>query len=121
MAQTGLFTVLVFGGLLAGSPAVEAKPSKAEIEAYKAADKNRDGHVDWRDCVAVEVPELYLGYDAGGEPVGFAVQGAEAGFQDVIRLIFGYDPSTRQVLGMKVKIDYVENGRFRNVNSISAA
>ena len=45
MAQTGLFTVLVFGGLLAGSPAVEAKPSKAEIEAYKAADKNRDGHL----------------------------------------------------------------------------
>ncbi len=45
---------------------------------------------------------VYLGFDAQGHPVGFAVAGAEAGFQDVIRLIFGYDPATRQVLGMKV-------------------
>jgi electron transport complex protein RnfG len=52
------------------------------------------------DSMALD--RVYLGFDQSGAPVGFAVQGAEAGFQDVIRLIFGYDPTTRQVLGMKV-------------------
>ncbi len=45
MAQTGFLTVLALVALLAGSPAVEAKPSQAEIDAYKAADKNKDGHL----------------------------------------------------------------------------
>ena len=45
---------------------------------------------------------IWLGWDDAGRPVGVAVVGAEAGFQDVIRLIFGYDPATGDVLGMKV-------------------
>lgn len=45
---------------------------------------------------------VYVGYDETGQPVGVAVVGAEPGFQDVIRLIFGYDPGTGEVLGMKV-------------------
>ena len=47
------------------------------------------------------VERVYLGFD-GSEPVGFAIVTAKAGFQDVIRLIFGYDPRTRELLGMKV-------------------
>lgn len=45
---------------------------------------------------------LYVGYDAAGTPLGVALAAAEPGFQDVIRLIFGYDPGTETVLGMKV-------------------
>lgn len=45
---------------------------------------------------------VYRGYDAGGRPVGYAITGAEPGFQDFIRLIFGYDPESGRVLGMKV-------------------
>lgn len=45
---------------------------------------------------------VYVGYDATDRPVGVAVVGAQPGFQDVIRLIFGYDPGTGEVLGMKV-------------------
>ncbi|NIW37929.1 MAG: FMN-binding protein, partial [Gemmatimonadetes bacterium] len=45
---------------------------------------------------------VYVGYDGDGRRVGVAVVGAEPGFQDVIRLIFGYDPATGEVLGMKV-------------------
>lgn len=45
---------------------------------------------------------VYRGYDESGRPIGFAITGAEPGFQDVIRLIFGYDPATRTVLGMRV-------------------
>jgi electron transport complex protein RnfG len=45
---------------------------------------------------------VWAGYDAAGRHVGFAVLGAEAGFADVITLLFGYDPAQKRVLGMKV-------------------
>ncbi|MDX1390712.1 MAG: FMN-binding protein, partial [Acidobacteriota bacterium] len=45
---------------------------------------------------------VYVGYDGDDAPVGVAMVGAAAGFQDVIRLLFGFDPATDRVLGMKV-------------------
>ena len=45
--------------------------------------------------------QVFVGYD-GNRRVGFAITAGEPGFQDVIRLIFGYDPDRRAVLGMKV-------------------
>jgi electron transport complex protein RnfG len=45
---------------------------------------------------------VWVGYGPGDVPVGVAVVGAKPGFQDVIRLIFGYDPGSGDVLGMKV-------------------
>jgi electron transport complex protein RnfG len=45
---------------------------------------------------------VYLGYDAAGQPVGFAITAAEPGFQDLIRLIFGYEAASGEVLGMEV-------------------
>ncbi len=52
------------------------------------------------DAASLEM--VFLGYDESGEPIGFAITGAEPGFQDIIELIFGYDPETQTVLGMKV-------------------
>lgn len=46
--------------------------------------------------------KIYLGYDEGGNPVGYAMTHAGFGFQDLIRVIFGYDAGAGQVLGMKV-------------------
>jgi len=45
---------------------------------------------------------VYVGWDADGGPVGIAAAAGEPGFQDVIRLIFGFDPGSGDVLGMKV-------------------
>ncbi len=45
---------------------------------------------------------VFLGYREDGSRVGYAIQGAGAGFQDIIDLIFGYDAETDRVLGMKV-------------------
>ncbi|MFL5386442.1 MAG: FMN-binding protein [Longimicrobiaceae bacterium] len=45
---------------------------------------------------------VWAGYDAAGRRVGFAVLGAEAGFADVVTVIFGYEPASKRVLGMKV-------------------
>ncbi len=45
--------------------------------------------------------QIFAGY-RGGRLVGYAIAAGEPGFQDVIRLIFGYDPATGAILGMKV-------------------
>lgn len=50
---------------------------------------------------------IYPGYDADGRPMGFATSGAKAGYMDLIHVIFGYDPSSKEVLGMKV-LDHKE-------------
>ena len=65
----------------------------------------RDGRLDpapapGADTVTAE--KVFAGYDAAGNLTGYAILGAQAGFQDVISLIFGYDPATGRVLGMKV-------------------
>jgi Na+-translocating ferredoxin:NAD+ oxidoreductase subunit G len=49
-----------------------------------------------------KLDRIWAGYAASGERVGYAIVGAEAGFQDVIRLMFGYDPTARRVLGMRI-------------------
>jgi electron transport complex protein RnfG len=51
---------------------------------------------------AVGVEAVYLGYDADGSPIGYAIAAGEPGFQDIIGIIFGYDHRNGQVLGMKV-------------------
>ena len=45
---------------------------------------------------------VFHGYDAEGNAIGYAVVNAAPGFADVVRVIFGYDPATRTLLGMKV-------------------
>jgi electron transport complex protein RnfG len=45
---------------------------------------------------------VYLGLDAAGRPKGFAVTAGEAGFNDIISLIFGYDAASGRIMGMKV-------------------
>ncbi len=52
------------------------------------------------DSLAVE--RVFVGFDEAGQRVGMAISGAEPGFQDVINLIFGYDPVENRILGMKV-------------------
>lgn len=52
------------------------------------------------DTVTAE--KVFLGFDEAGDPVGYAVTGAEPGFQDFIHLIFGYDPAGGTLLGMLV-------------------
>lgn len=46
--------------------------------------------------------KVYLGRDASGRRVGFAINGTENGFQDPITVMFGYDAAQRQVIAMKV-------------------
>jgi electron transport complex protein RnfG len=46
--------------------------------------------------------KVYLGHDASGKRVGFAISAAENGFQDLVALMFGYDASAHKLIAMKV-------------------
>ena len=45
---------------------------------------------------------LYACYKSGGGLAGVALEASGQGFQDVIRVIYGYDPQKEVVVGMKV-------------------
>jgi electron transport complex protein RnfG len=61
-----------------------------------------DGALSEAPPAGRELDPVYVGYDASDRPMGFAIPGEGPGFQDVVRLIFGYDPATGEVLGMRV-------------------
>jgi electron transport complex protein RnfG len=48
------------------------------------------------------IEQVYAGFNADSSFAGIAIAAAQPGFQDVIRLIFGYDPQNGDVIGMKV-------------------
>lgn len=49
-----------------------------------------------------KLEKIYLGHDAAGQRVGFAISAAENGFQDLVTLMFGYDASAHKLIAMKV-------------------
>ena len=49
-----------------------------------------------------EFKRVYVGYDESNQLKGVAVSRGESGFQDVVQVIFGFDPATGKLLGMKV-------------------
>jgi|FLOH01.1.fsa_nt_gi Na+-translocating ferredoxin:NAD+ oxidoreductase subunit G len=51
---------------------------------------------------AKDFERVFVGYDAHNNPVGFAVMHNRAGFQDQVKVIFGYHPETGGLMGMKV-------------------
>ena len=46
--------------------------------------------------------KIFLGYDASGRRVGFAMSAVGVGFQDPMTVMFGYDAAKRQVIAMRV-------------------
>ncbi len=45
---------------------------------------------------------VFAGYDADGKLQGVALEAAAQGYQDVIRLLYGYDPQCRCIRGIQV-------------------
>ncbi len=57
--------------------------------------------VEATDDTPVE-ERIYAAYDEGGNLLGYAIPGEGNGFQDVIELIYGYDPKERKIVGLQV-------------------
>jgi len=49
-----------------------------------------------------EILVIYAGYNDKDELIGFAITGAEAGFQDIIGAIFGYNGTEKVIIGFEV-------------------
>ena len=49
-----------------------------------------------------EFKRVYVGRDSNGETRGVAISRGESGFQDVIMVIFGFDPANGKLSGMKI-------------------
>ncbi len=61
-----------------------------------------DGKLQPTTDVHSKTPKVYAGYDAQGKLVGVALEARGQGFQDVISLIYGYNPYQQAIIGMKV-------------------
>ena len=48
------------------------------------------------------VERIYLGRDAAGTRVGFAISATENGFQDPVTVMFGYDAPAHRLIAMRV-------------------
>jgi electron transport complex protein RnfG len=119
-----LLTVLATGGAIAGflivvaygwaSPIIEHNKAVAlqgAIGEVLKAPAQVDTLFVSGDSLATQIPagvdpkrveRVYLGYDADHRPIGYAIAVGEPGFADIVRVIFGYDPATKQLIGMKV-------------------
>jgi len=62
----------------------------------------RDGRLMVKEEEDKDEEALFGGYDAERHLVGYAIPAAGPGFQDTIRLIYGYLPAERLVVGMEV-------------------
>ncbi len=118
---TRLVATLAIAGLLSGIAIVGAyEITKPMIEANRARalrqavfevvpGAERLQRLAWRDGALVPAageadgePSVYAGYGAGGEFLAYAVPGEAPGYQDIIKLLYGYDPARGRVVGMEV-------------------
>jgi electron transport complex protein RnfG len=121
VAAWRLTTTLALAGAIAGVLIVVVHQwAEPRVEAYRARVLEqailevlhepagfdtlyvREGELSEEPPAGGEVDPVYVGFDPSGRPVGFAIPGEGPGFQEMIRLIFGYDPATGEVLGMRV-------------------
>ena len=47
-------------------------------------------------------PTLFAGYSGAGQLTGFAIPARGMGYQDTIRLLYGYDPDRQTVMGIRI-------------------
>jgi electron transport complex protein RnfG len=61
-----------------------------------------DGKLTVRTAEGADEDTVYAGYDTNGALVGYAVAGEGPGFQDTIKVLYGYMPEQRKVVGMEI-------------------
>jgi electron transport complex protein RnfG len=76
-------------------PGAETKEAFVVREGSLVLFESPDGSLPKEEAV-------YAGYDANGNRLGFAIPAEGPGFQDTIKLIYGYDPARRRVVGMEI-------------------
>ena len=78
----------------------EVLPGASRQETFRITASGELEHL--QGAAARDETLVYTGYDGAGQLVGIAVPASGYGFQDVIRLLYGYAPVSQRVIGMKV-------------------
>ncbi len=107
----GLLLVFVFQATAPAIAAHKAEMLRLAIREVLAGPERYDTLFVVDGKLTAELPDgakekdferVFLGYGKDGRPVGFAIEAAGPGFQDTLKLLFGYDAATKRILGMKV-------------------
>lgn len=53
-------------------------------------------------ATAAGVPEIHAGFDASGRLVGFAIEASGMGYQDVVRVLYGYSSERDAIVGLQI-------------------
>ena len=61
-----------------------------------------DSNVELMQADEPKARKVYAGYNDSGELVGIAIEASGQGFQDVIRILYGYSPEKKAVIGFTV-------------------
>ena len=110
-ALAGFLIVFVYQATLPAITAYKAEVLRLAIQDVLGAPESFDTLYvvdgELRDDLPVgtdpeDYDQIYPGYRADGSQIGYAIQSAEFGFQDIVRLIFGYDAESGTILGMLV-------------------
>ena len=108
---SGLLLVFVFQATAPAIAAYKAKMLRLAVQEVLAGPERYDTLYLVDGKLTPDLPDgasekdherVFLGYGEDGKPVGFAIEAGAPGFQDTIKLIFGYDAAKKRILGMKV-------------------
>jgi len=112
LSFAGLFSGLIIASVFEITlPTITAYKAKVMREAVFKVVPNtvslqrlvyRDGELTVVTEAAKDEASIFGGFDATGKLVGYAIPGAGPGFQDIISLLYGYDPHQRKVTGMEI-------------------
>ncbi len=105
---SGLLVVLAYQITL---PRITANKRTALEKAIYAVlpEASQRGLYKIEEGTLEELPEeqmsranAFAGFDAEGKLVGWALEGSARGYQDVVKLLYGYDPGKECVIGITV-------------------
>ncbi len=118
---TRLVATLLIAGLLSGiaivgayeitKPMIEANRARAlrqaVFEVVPGAERlqrlaERDGALAPAAGEAGTEQSIYAGYGSDGEFLGYAIPGEAPGYQDIVKLLYGFDPARKRVIGMEI-------------------
>jgi electron transport complex protein RnfG len=113
LGVAGLCSGLALAGIyLITLPMIERNRAEAlETAIYKVlpgassrvAFVVRDGSLtQFEEAGIPKEDAVFIGYDENGTPLGFAIPAQGPGFQDTIKLLYGYHPGRRRVVGMEI-------------------
>lgn len=110
LSLAGLFSGLILVGVYELTlPRIEANQARELREAvFKVLPGTESfqpmGFIDGMLAEAGEdeVDVVYAGFDENDELLGYAIPAEGAGFQDTIKLIYGFKPEQRIIVGMEV-------------------